>query len=131
MIAALTSSARTALRANVKPVARTLNLRLTAVRFASSTSRTLSHLPDDTDMIPRTAATRYSTDHEYVHFDDATNIGTVGITDYAQKALGDVVFVELPQVDSEVTQAGTLRSLLSLVIPVFFFSPPCSCEETC
>jgi hypothetical protein len=42
-----------------------------------------------------------------VQFDDATNIGTVGITDYAQKALGDVVFVELPQVDSEVTQAGT------------------------
>lgn len=53
------------------------------------------------------AATRYTTDHEYVQFDDATNIGTVGITDYAQKALGDVVFVELPQVDSEVTQAGT------------------------
>lgn len=54
-------------------------------------------------------ATRYTTDHEYVQLDDSTNIGTVGITDYAQKALGDVVFVELPQVDSEVTQAGTSR----------------------
>jgi len=38
--------------------------------------------------------------------DDATNIGTVGITDYAQQALGDVVFVELPGVDTEVAAEG-------------------------
>lgn len=38
--------------------------------------------------------------------DTDSNIGTVGITDYAQKALGDVVFVELPAQDSEVTQGG-------------------------
>lgn len=51
-------------------------------------------------------AKRYTTDHEYVVLDSDTNIGTVGITDYAQKALGDVVFVELPAQDSEVTQGG-------------------------
>lgn len=49
---------------------------------------------------------RYTTDHEWVKFDDSTNIGVVGITDYAQKALGDVVFVELPAVGSEVGQGG-------------------------
>jgi hypothetical protein len=51
-------------------------------------------------------AKRYTKDHEYVILDDATNIGTVGITDYAQQALGDVVFVELPGVDTEVAAEG-------------------------
>lgn len=38
--------------------------------------------------------TFYTKDHEYIRVDGDT--GTVGITDYAQQALGDVVFVELP-----------------------------------
>ena len=38
--------------------------------------------------------TRYTRDHEYISVDGDT--GTVGITDYAQQQLGDVVFVELP-----------------------------------
>ncbi len=37
---------------------------------------------------------KYSEDHEWIKMDG--DVGTVGITDYAQKALGDVVFVELP-----------------------------------
>lgn len=40
--------------------------------------------------------TRYSKDHEYVRVEGDT--GTVGITDYAQGQLGDVVYVELPTV---------------------------------
>ncbi|MFC7399444.1 glycine cleavage system protein GcvH [Chelatococcus sp. GCM10030263] len=40
--------------------------------------------------------TRYSKDHEYIRLDGDT--ATVGITDYAQEQLGDVVYVELPQV---------------------------------
>lgn len=39
---------------------------------------------------------RFSKDHEWIRVDDGE--GTVGITDYAQKQLGDVVFVELPEV---------------------------------
>ena len=62
-------------------------------------------------------AKRYTKDHEYVILDDATNIGTVGITDYAQQALGDVVFVELPGVDTEVAAEGTpLGIVLNTVI---------------
>jgi hypothetical protein len=62
----------------------------------------------DSHRIRRIAETakRYTKDHEYVILDDATNIGTVGITDYAQQALGDVVFVELPGVDTEVAAEG-------------------------
>jgi glycine cleavage system H protein len=43
---------------------------------------------------------RYTKDHEWIRLDG--DIATVGITDYAQEALGDVVFVELPEVDREV-----------------------------
>lgn len=39
---------------------------------------------------------RYTNDHEWISVDG--DIGTVGITDYAQSQLGDVVFVELPDV---------------------------------
>jgi glycine cleavage system H protein len=44
--------------------------------------------------------TRYTRDHEWVRLDG--DIATVGITDHAQEALGDVVFVELPEVDRMV-----------------------------
>ncbi|MBS7695768.1 MULTISPECIES: glycine cleavage system protein GcvH [unclassified Chelatococcus] len=40
--------------------------------------------------------TRYSKDHEYVRLEGDT--ATVGITDYAQEQLGDVVFIELPEI---------------------------------
>lgn len=53
-------------------------------------------------------ATRFTSDHEWISYDDATSIGTIGITDYAQKALGDVVFVELPTVGTQIAAAGEL-----------------------
>ena len=45
---------------------------------------------------------RYSVEHEWVRV-DGTHV-RVGITDYAQDALGDIVYVELPAVGSQVTQ---------------------------
>ena len=45
--------------------------------------------------------TRYTKDHEWVRLDG--DIATIGITDHAQEALGDIVFLELPAVDREVT----------------------------
>jgi glycine cleavage system H protein len=47
------------------------------------------------------AQLKYTTDHEWILVEGET--GTVGITDYAQGELGDVVFVELPSVGKEVT----------------------------
>jgi glycine cleavage system H protein len=43
---------------------------------------------------------RYSKDHEWVRLDGS--VATVGITDYAQDALGDVVYVEIPKVGTRV-----------------------------
>jgi glycine cleavage system H protein len=48
------------------------------------------------------AETRFTKDHEWVRLEG--DIATVGITDYAQHALGDVVFVELPDVGKALTQ---------------------------
>ena len=44
--------------------------------------------------------TRYTRDHEWIRLDG--DIATVGITDHAQEALGDVVFVELPEIGRDV-----------------------------
>jgi len=55
---------------------------------------------------------RYTKDHEWIRL--AGNRGTVGITDHAQKQLGDVVFVELPEVGSTVNAGqrfGTVESV--------------------
>lgn len=46
-------------------------------------------------------------------FDDATGLGTVSITNHAQSVLGDVVFVELPVLGSEIAQGGTPRLINS------------------
>ncbi len=45
---------------------------------------------------------RYSHEHEWVAVED--NIATIGITDYAQQQLGDVVYIELPKVGTQLTK---------------------------
>jgi glycine cleavage system H protein len=54
---------------------------------------------------------RYSNDHEWARL-EGTRV-RVGITDYAQDALGDVVFVELPEVGAEVAVGGALGEVES------------------
>lgn len=56
----------------------------------------------------------FTDDHEYIRIDG--DVGTVGITDYAQNALGDVVYVELPKIGATLTkggQAGVVESVKS------------------
>jgi glycine cleavage system H protein len=55
---------------------------------------------------------KYTKDHEWIRVDGG--LGKVGITDYAQKQLGDVVYVELPEVGTTVTRGqafGTIESV--------------------
>ena len=54
---------------------------------------------------------RYSTDHEWVRVEG--NTITLGITDYAQDALGDVVFVDVPEVGTAVAVGGTFSEVES------------------
>ena len=66
--------------------------------------------------------TKYSEDHEWVLVDG--DVATIGITDHAQEQLGDVVFVELPDVGSSISKgedAGVIESVKAaseLVAPV-------------
>ena len=55
---------------------------------------------------------KYTKDHEWIRVSDGE--GRIGITDYAQKQLGDVVFVELPDVGASLTRGrpfGTIDSV--------------------
>ena len=63
----------------------------------------------------------YSKDHEWVNVDG--NIATVGITDYAQEALGDITYIELPDVGDEVEQFGEFASIESVKAASDIFSP--------
>ena len=64
---------------------------------------------------------RYAKSHEYVHMEG--EVGTVGITDYAQKELGDVVFVELPQVGTQLEAGDELGSIESVKAVSELFAP--------
>ena len=64
---------------------------------------------------------RYAKSHEYVHLEG--DVATIGITEYAQKELGDVVFVELPQVGSQLDAADELGSIESVKAVSELFTP--------
>ena len=58
---------------------------------------------------------KYTKEHEWT--DIANNIVTIGITDFAQSSLGDIVFVELPEVDSNISKDdsfGVVESIKSV-----------------
>jgi glycine cleavage system H protein len=64
---------------------------------------------------------KYTKEHEWL--DVNGNIGTVGITDYAQSTLGDIVFVETPKVGDTVTGGATFGSVESVKAVSDLYSP--------
>ncbi|NNE96787.1 MAG: glycine cleavage system protein GcvH [Acidimicrobiales bacterium] len=65
---------------------------------------------------------RYSKDHEWVRVSDG-NSATVGITDYAQDALGDVVFVDLPDVGTSISVGDSIGEIESTKSVSDVYSP--------
>ncbi|KIW21609.1 glycine cleavage system H protein [Exophiala spinifera] len=57
---------------------------------------------------------KYTEDHEWIELDTDGKTGTIGITEYASKALGDVVYVELPELDMEVSKGDTIGAVESV-----------------
>lgn len=55
---------------------------------------------------------KYSNDHEWVKVDG--NIATIGITDYAQHSLGDIVYVELPELEDKIKKDETFGTVESV-----------------
>ncbi len=64
---------------------------------------------------------RYTKEHEWVRTDG--DLATIGITDYAAAQLGDIVFVELPDVGTELTQFATLGVVESVKAVSDLFAP--------
>ena len=64
---------------------------------------------------------RYTKEHEWIKVDG--NIGTVGITDYAQNSLGDIVFVDLPKVGDTVEATKSFGSVESVKAVSDLFAP--------
>jgi len=64
---------------------------------------------------------KYTKEHEWIKADSKT--GTVGITNYAQESLGDIVFVELPKVGTEITAGKAFGSVESVKAVSELFAP--------
>jgi glycine cleavage system H protein len=64
---------------------------------------------------------RYTKDHEWVRVDG--EIATTGISDHAQEQLGDVVFVDLPEVGRQVSQGGAMAVVESVKAASDVFAP--------
>ena len=63
----------------------------------------------------------FTKDHEYVRVEGA--VGTVGISDYAQQQLGDVVFVELPTVGAKFAKGAAAAVVESVKAASDIYSP--------
>ena len=70
---------------------------------------------------------KYTKDHEWVRLEEGSKeseqIGIVGITDYAQEQLGDIVFVELPEVGQTVQKGDETATIESVKAASEFFTP--------
>ena len=64
---------------------------------------------------------RYTKDHEWIRLEGG--VGVVGITDYAQNALGDVVFVEVPEAGKALTAGGEAGVIESVKAASEIYSP--------
>lgn len=61
--------------------------------------------------------TFFSKDHEWINFDNQSKTAKIGITDFAQNSLGDIVFVELPEIGSTFKKGesfGVVESIKSV-----------------
>ncbi len=64
---------------------------------------------------------KYTKEHEWVRIED--DVAVVGITDHAQRSLGDITFVELPEVGTEVKKAQDMAVVESVKAASDIFAP--------
>lgn len=65
---------------------------------------------------------RYTTEHEWIRVDSG-NTSKIGITDYAQSALGDIVYLDLPEQGTEVRQSQKIGEIESVKAVTDLYSP--------
>ena len=65
----------------------------------------------------------YTDDHEWISVPAGSNIGTIGITDYAQGELGDIVYVELPAVGKKLERGKSFGTIEAVKAVSDLFAP--------
>lgn len=71
--------------------------------------------------MPYPADLKYTKEHEWIKVDGST--ATIGITDYAQDSLGDIVFVDLPKAGSDITAGKTFGTVESVKAVSDLYAP--------
>ena len=66
---------------------------------------------------------KYTTNHMWIAWDEKEGVATIGITDYAQSELGDIVFFELPEIGMKVDQFDKMGELESTKAVIDIVSP--------
>ncbi len=66
---------------------------------------------------------KYTKQHEWVSINDGDQKAAVGVTDYAQKQLGDIVYVELPEIGVKVNQGDEVAVVESVKAAAEVYSP--------
>jgi len=66
---------------------------------------------------------RFTKEHEWVAHEEGSDLVTIGITDFAAGELGDIVFVELPEVGSEVKSAEPVGTIEAVKTVADIYSP--------
>jgi len=88
----------------------------------SPSSRTLDSVAQEReDLMAYPTNYRYTREHEWIVLDGA--VGTIGITDYAQNSLGDIVYVDVPKVGDAVSANATFGSVESVKAVSDLYSP--------
>lgn len=65
---------------------------------------------------------KYTQEHEWIHF-QSSGKGKIGLTDYAQTQLGDLVYLDFPEPGTEVTQFKKMGEIESVKAVADFFAP--------
>ena len=66
---------------------------------------------------------RYTADHEWINYDEKSMTGTVGITDYAQGQLGDIVHITLPGISEKYKQSEAMATIESVKVVGDIYAP--------
>lgn len=76
-----------------------------------------------TSRLAAAVKTFYTPEHEWIRYDDETNEGVLGITDHAQNSLGEVVYLELPEVQLEVSKGDQIGAIESVKAASDIYTP--------
>ena len=101
----------------------------TLARRAAPAARSAALRPAGNTAVRRCLSTHYLVSHEYISMEG--DVGTIGITDHAQNQLGDVVYVELPEVGDEFDAGDTFGNVESVKAASDVYMPVSGTASVC